>query len=218
MATKVKLELNRKNAEDKVTLAEDIVTAMTGNANFTTPAPTLASITTLAYNVDQKINAIAALESQLQTVRGQLDAAVDLLDAGLTNLGNYVETTANNSATSTNPASAIIESAGMEVAGAPTPVGPMPKVTGLSGTAGDEDGEVDLLWNPVKRGLAAYVVQMTSDPAASTGWTNITHATPKKSKGSFTGLPSATKQWFRVAALGTAGQGPYSDPVQVTVP
>ena len=106
----------------------------------------------------------------------------------------------------------------MNVAGASTPVGPMPKVTGLNGAQGDEIGEVDLNWNSILQGNPTFVVQKTADPAASTGWENLINSTPRRSKCSIPGLPSATKLWFRVAAIGTDGQGPWSDPVQVTVP
>jgi hypothetical protein len=219
MAVKVKLQLKDKNPDDLKQFGNDIVDAMTGNANFATPVPTLTSVDTLVQNLETKINARTARESDLQVATQQMNAAADLLAAALTNLGTYVETTANNTGTAANPAAAIVESAGMDVAGSSTtPVGPMPKVTGLSGTAGDENGEVDLHWDPVRRGLAAYVIQMTNDPAALTGWTILPNSAPKKSKSSQQGLTSATRVWFRVAAQGTAGQGPFSDPVQVTVP
>ena|GEM_PF-7025937 len=35
----------------------------------------------------------------------------------------------------------------------------MPKVELLAATQDDEDGEVDLQWNPVKRGLKNYVIK-----------------------------------------------------------
>jgi hypothetical protein len=37
-------------------------------------------------------------------------------------------------------------------------------------------------------------------------------ATATKSKATVTGLTSGTRYWFRVAAIGSAGQGPWSDP------
>ena len=45
--TKIKLDLNHLNPLETVQLATTIKTAMTGNANFVTPVPTLASLATL---------------------------------------------------------------------------------------------------------------------------------------------------------------------------
>ena len=132
--------------------------------------------------------------------------------------GGYVEGIANANDNPVPVATAIALSAAMGVVSPRTPVGPMPKVTGLSGTQGDEPGEVDLHWHSILRGLAGYVAQHTSDPAAATGWLTLLLQKPKQSKASIGGFPSGTKVWFRVAAQGTDGVGPWSDPVQVTIP
>ena len=54
---KVKLDLRSLNPDGLVTLANTIKTAMTGNANFATPNPTLASVTTLKTAAATKIAA-----------------------------------------------------------------------------------------------------------------------------------------------------------------
>ena len=48
---KVKLGLKGKSIQQKLTTGQNIITAMTGNANFPTPNPTLASLTTLRTNL-----------------------------------------------------------------------------------------------------------------------------------------------------------------------
>jgi hypothetical protein len=77
-------------------------------------------------------------------------------------------------------------------------------------------GEVDLQWNPIRRGLKSYIIEKTTDAGAATGWTHAGIST--KSKTSISGLTSGTRYWFRVAAVGTAGQGPWSDPATKTAP
>jgi hypothetical protein len=218
MSVKVKLQLNRKSVEDKLALGNGVAAAMTGNANFPTPAPALTVITGLTASIQAKLDERAALDTQRQALTTQINAEEDQLDEALTAVGNYAENQANQLGSAGNPAAAILQGGGFEVAGTPSPIGPMPKVTGLSGTAGDEAGEVDLHWNPVRDGLKVYVAQTTSDPAASTGWNYIPLAKPGQSKASLPGFTSATRQWFRIAAQGSAGQGPWSDPVQVTIP
>ena len=102
----------------------------------------------------------------------------------------------------------------MAVAG--TPVGPMPKVEGLTATQGDTPGEIDAHWNPVRRGLGSYTVQITTDPAGLTGWT--VYGPASKNKSAITGLVSGTRYWIRVCANGAAGPGHWSDPTTKTAP
>jgi len=54
---KVKLGLRNLSPDEVVDLANTIKTAMTGNANFTTPNPSLASLTTLITTTQTKIAA-----------------------------------------------------------------------------------------------------------------------------------------------------------------
>jgi hypothetical protein len=219
MTVKAKLNLSKLNAEETRDKANAVVAAMTGAAaNFPTPSPALTVITTATATLNTLILAGEALKSELQENTQLVNNAMEIVKTHLRAEIGYVEGVANAPGNTPAVAKAIVESAAMDVAGGGSPVGPMPKVTGLSGTQGDEPGEVDLQWNPTKDGLKAYIGQTTTDPAATTGWTYIPLAEPGKSKASITGLPSATKQWFRIAAQGAAGQGPWSDPVQVTIP
>jgi hypothetical protein len=55
-----------------------------------------------------------------------------------------------------------------------------------------------------------------SPPAGQTGWRHAFVVT--KSSASVPGLVSGKRHWFRVAALGAAGQGPWSDPATKTAP
>ncbi len=113
-------------------------------------------------------------------------------------------------------AAAIIEEAGMSVAGEVPPIGPMPKVDGLSATQGDSEGEVDLHWNPVKRGLQNYLTEVTDDPTGQTGWRFA--ANSRKSSVAVTGLTSGKRYWFRVTAECASGSGPASEPQTKVAP
>jgi hypothetical protein len=70
--------------------------------------------------------------------------------------------------------------------------------------------------NPIKRGLKSYIGEQTEDPAGQTGWTHAFVVT--KSSASVPGLISGKRYWFRVTALGAAGQGPWSDPATKVAP
>ena len=104
---------------------------------------------------------------------------------------------------------AKIESAGYSVKAAPAPVGQLAAPAHLSATMGDLEGECDLVWNPV-RGAASYFIQAAD--AGAGPWSAANNTTPTKSKATVGGYAGGSRHWFRVAALGTAGQGPWSDP------
>ena len=154
------------------------------------------------------------LTLQIRTARDKCESDLNL-DAA------YVEQVINTlvpPATAIDPvvAATKAQSAGMDVVGAPTPVGPMPKVEGLKATQGDADGSIDLQWGPIKRGLKNYIIEMTADPTGQTGWHMV--ATPTKSSHTMAGLVSGTRHWFRVSANGAAGPGPASDPTTKVAP
>jgi len=88
------------------------------------------------------------------------------------------------------------------------PVGRPAMLTNLSASAGTLPGTALLHWS-AEHGSHSYIVQQTTTPTDEASWKAAGTAT----KSSFTvpGLTSGTKYFFRVAALGTAGQGAFSD-------
>ena len=62
----------------------------------------------------------------------------------------------------------------------------------------------------------AYEVQTSVDPITGTSFATVTTVT--KSKALLTGLTSGAKIWVRVRAIGTAGNGGWSDPAGTFVP
>ena len=65
------------------------------------------------------------------------------------------------------------------------------------------------------RGARAYLIERAPD-APALEWDVIGSSTKKEA--SLNSMVSGTKYWFRVAALGTAGQSAYSDPVPLFAP
>ncbi len=205
---KVKLELAILTVLEIIALARLIVTKMTGNANFTTPDPPLADLTTAAVDLQTaELEVEDAKRTLAEKVVIQNQAEQALKDL-LTNEGRYVDNKANGD-------KAIIESAGMKASDEPSPVGEMPKVENLSLTHGDNPGEVDAGWNSVKKKLN-YGLQYSLQPIATPDWKNA--GSPTKSKFTITSLPSGATVWVRVCANGTSGSGPFSDPATIVVP
>ena len=197
----VKLNVQSYTIPEKVQKMRQIVTAMTGNANFTTPDPALTAIADgadaleTAYNTAQAAREAAKQKTDLQ------DTANVAANALLTAEGNYVQSKSGGNGPK-------IQSAGMDIRADAAPVGDLPAPANVSASEGDHDGEIDLHWNRVK-GAKSYVVQYTTTPTNNASWVNGPVAT--KSKATVTGLNSATKYFLRVAGIGAAGQGAFSE-------
>ena len=180
----------------KIERSRFIVTSMTGNANFTTPSPTLATITANANNLE---TAHLASEGGGVDDTSNMHAKELVLDLSLKALAAYVEGIANS-----NPlnAEAIILSSGMDVK------------SGGGRTAKDfaavqtgNPGEVKL--STVSSPRATFVFQMTTDPNTATSWVTIGQSTRATMIQS--GLTSGTRYYFRVAMIDKNGQNPWSD-------
>ena len=203
---KVKLNLQKFSITELFEFARNIVTALTGNADFPTPDPPLADVSTAADNLETAYNnsQVARQDSQEKTtLMYDLREAITKI---VTRLGLYVENTSEGDV-------AKIQSAGMDVrdeAGASV-VPAVPE--GLSATAGDMEGEIDLQWEPVSN-AKSYAIQQSPDPPGT--WAQAAIST--KSKHSITNLTSGDKYWFRVAAVGAGGQSGWSDPATRIVP
>lgn len=176
-----------------------ILAEMTGNANFPTPDPTLASVTTLANEFEQAINDADAGGPYDKSVR---DSKKEELIDTMHNLGNYVLFIAKGDRL-------IAESSGFTIAKDPTPQPPIEKPDGLSLIDGVNAGELLLLFKRVL-GARSYLYQISLDPSDETKWVTM-HGTIRKNL--FTGLESGKKYYVRVIAVGTNSQVVYSDVV-----
>ena len=115
-----KLGISRLPLLARLQKVQDIITAMTGNANFATPNPPLA---TVQLQLTATLAAFTAFDNALAEARVKMDLRTDELDelmALLTQLVTYVDHTANG-----DPA--IINSSGMEVRASARPVGELPR-------------------------------------------------------------------------------------------
>ncbi|MFH1005388.1 MAG: fibronectin type III domain-containing protein [Bacteroidota bacterium] len=205
---KTKFNLQKISIPEKIEKARQIVTDMTGNSNFTNPLPTLAAVTAAINDLEISYNATQTIYDMTKTKTEQQNTKKVALNLMLTQLGNYVENASGGDV-------AKIKSSGMDVRRKRTLIGEISQVPNLSVTAGDKDGEIDLHWDKV-RGANSYIIQKSPDPLTATSFIYSDSST--KSSITITGLISGTKNWFRVAAIGASGQGPWSDPAVKIVP
>jgi hypothetical protein len=206
--SKIKLNLGSLNVEQKITLGNNIKTAMTANAVFPTPNPTLPNYGTAVTSLTTKNAAVVALQSQLGTALSDRDAAELNFDVLTRQLASYVDNIAVG-----DPVK--IQSAGMDVKATPAPIGVPNMPSNLSLTASDADGQLDVHWDRV-RGAKSYEIQTSPDPITLTSWQNRSSVT--KSAAILAGLTSGTKVWVHIRAIGASGPGAWSDPATKVVP
>src|SRR6266851_5514450 len=216
MAIKTKLDLGNLADQEVVDLASLVGASMGKNAaTFPSPNPPLANLASLGATMSGFMQNRADLLLQAQTLTIKTRDARNALEVALNTEAGYAEDVVKDMPD--DKAAAAITSIGLTIAATGgTPVGPMPKVDGLTVTQGDADGELDLSWNPVKRGLQNYLIELTDDPTGQTGWRFAMNS--RKSSAAATGLTSGKRYWFRVTAEGAAGPGPASDPATKVAP
>lgn len=197
---KPKLELKKKTDDVLQNFVDAILAAMTGNANYATPLPALADITTQQTAFKNALADQKAAKIALQQATSLKDNARDALETLITHLANYVEIASGGD-------EAKILSAGMQVRTPGAPVGPVAAPGDLSATAGDNEGEMDLGCDPVA-GASSYEWQFRLHQDG-TAWQTV--KTTTNSRTTMTGLTPGTLYAFRVRALGSAGPGPWSD-------
>lgn len=205
---KVKLELKKRTVAQKIDLAKTIVTKMTGNASYVTPNPALTLVTTAVTTLTTATAEVEVARKTLESKYSALATAEGALEGLLTQLGNYVENVSNGD-------EAKILSAGMDVRSSSSASTIPDKVASINATIGDNAGEIDLSWDKVL-GAASYVVETALSDMNPLEWKHMLVST--RSKAEVAALKTGASYHIRVAAVGAAGQGPWSDPVVKVAP
>lgn len=86
----------------------------------------------------------------------------------------------------------------------------LPPPISIYATTGDLNGEIDLVWEPVK-GASNYIIQYSPGTQKQSSWRYLDVVT--KSSHTLTNLKHGKNYKFRVAAVSSKGQGTWSKPV-----
>lgn len=199
---KVKLNSGTLTPDEKVVQGNTIKTAMTGNADFPTPNPSLAAFGTVINTLATKQANYLSLVEQTKAALEERNTAVTDYDASARQLATYAENVTNGDA-------AKLHRGGFETRNASQPIGPLGEVLGLVLKTGLHDGELKARWKPL-RGAKSYEVQISADPFGPTTWRSVEPS--PKSYCTLTGLTSGTKIWVRVRGIGKGPAGNWCDP------
>jgi hypothetical protein len=184
-----------------ITYAQSVVTAMTGNPSFPTPAPTLAEATTAINALQTAESAAIARTKGAVTARNDKQAALVAL---MQEMKAYIQKTAD---ADTDNSAAIIQSAGVSVK--KTAVR-KPRV--FTAEQGVVSGTAKLV-----AASAGHRASYEWEYSVDGGKTWAAALATLQAKTSVTGLtPGATVQ-FRYLAVTKAGQGDWSAPVSLIV-
>ena len=201
---KVKLELRNKTDNALRLFATEHKAAMVGNANFTTPSPAVPVFDAALTAYGAKLDAIAAAETALATLRAEKDTARAALETQLNGRANYVELTAAGD-------EAKIRSAGFEIRADGSATTSMDQPQNLIAAMAPNAGEITITCDAVPK-AKSYIIDVrdyteTGPPAE---WRLAKVAS--RSAATVTGLASGKKYAFRIRALGPNDlESPWSD-------
>ena len=182
-----------------VTKTGQIIASMTGNANYTKPAPTLAVVQTTATTFS---TALTAASDGGKTKTADKNAARSELLGLLQNLALYVQQTCNEDL-------AVLLSSGFDAQKEPHPAGVLPAPQNVTLTQSMLSGQLDFRGGAVVN-ASAYEGQMTAD-LNKDAWATVGVFTA--SRFSLDDVKPGTTYWARERAIGSAGPGAWSDAV-----
>ena len=206
---KIRRDWSRLNRAERVTFAQTVSTALTGNVPFAALNPTTAQLDALRTASASAEQAIKDADVNMGILRMTATTANDALMAGIERVALSAEGIGHG-------AEALLSTTGFNLVTAtgPGPSVDMTQVINFSLTAGDFDGQVDGHCDPVTaaRGYNVQICYDTAGPA----W--LDQADTPNTQFSIKNLTSGRRVWGRMRAFGTKGPGPWSDPATKIVP
>ena len=201
---KIKIDLKNKNDNILRVFATEHKAAMVGNANFTTPSPAVPVFDGALTAYGAKLDAIAAAETALATLRAEKDAARAALETQINGRANYVELTAAGD-------EAKIRSAGFEVRADGSATTSLEQPGNLIAAMAPNAGEISITCDAVDK-AKSYIIDVRdyTETGPPTEWRQAKVAS--RSAATVTGLGSGKKYAFRIRALGPNDlESPWSD-------
>lgn len=197
-----KLDLKSKDVPSKLALGAAHIAAMTGNTTYPTATrvpsdATVAAAQAALQTAAQEADAAETVWKQKNALR---NAAEDAWDTVITSRANHCESLTPGDV----PA---LTSTALPMRAAPVPAGPLGAPQNLRATAGDMEGQVDLMWDPLKGSSSNVIEQRAQGGAAAWSQAGIV----QQSRFTADGLTPGTLYEFRVHGVGKDGNGPWSD-------
>ncbi|MBL8001143.1 MAG: fibronectin type III domain-containing protein [Flavobacteriales bacterium] len=191
--------IHRLNANQLVEKSKFVVSRMTNNPAFPDPTPKLSDVTAAITALEEAITAAVDRGRTAIAIRRARQQDLKLL---MDQLGGHVASVAQGNALA-------ILSTGFGVKRMSSPSKELSAPTDLRADISAHHGRVDLRWAPVKKAVAYHVYMSATEPGPNAVWEQVAVSTKASTK--VVGLVSARTYWFRVAAIGSLGAGPFSE-------
>jgi len=195
------------SALGRVSLTRRVVSGLTGNPAFPAPTPSLGALSAAA-------DALQSAVVEAQSSRAQARAATarqENMQAALTKLlvrqAAYVQNASDCEA-------ATILTSGFGVRHRGSPAGSLPAPVGLTVNVNGSAGVMAFKWKRVK-GAKTYVLEIAKDGPEMSWEAVLTSGRPRARVASLT---SGARYWFRVAAVGAAGRGGWTEEMSKFAP
>lgn len=205
MQARVTNGFDRYSDANLETKTQFIITKMTGNSNFPTPAPTLLAMEAALTAFTEAAMAAKAGDKVAIIDRDQKrEVLINLLHE----LSLYVMYIAKGD-------KLILTSSGFDVSKEREPAPPITKPTGLEvSTDKLNAGQALVKFNRVPRSRS-YLYEYTLDPQLSeSSWASLSET---RSKKVISGLESNKRYYFRITAIGTGNQQMNSDVISKVI-
>ncbi len=199
--SKVRVGIKDRPIPVKIAMLRQRVKDLTDNPSFPTPTPPLSQLLETADALETAYHAALDARETAKVKTVIQDKTSAAADAIYTRLSQYVDAASAGDA-------AKIMSAGFSLRSGNTPLGTLPCPAQLQAKPGNHTGTIDLSWQKI-RGARAYTVERATDAGGELIWQSAANVT--KPKASVNTMTPGKKYWFRVASVGAAGQGPWSD-------
>jgi hypothetical protein len=168
----------------------------------------LTALATAAAALETAYNSAQAARANAKEQTSIMNKKVNALETLVMQEASYVQSVSGGD-------KATIESAGFGVRSEATRIGQLEAPSHVKIVPGQTDGTVNISWQKV-RGAKAYNIERAMDSSHGLDWTAALASS--KTRAVVNSMNSGHRYWFRVAAVGAAGQGPWSDPISKIAP
>lgn len=187
---------------DKIGKGQQIITLSTGNPNVPGNTAALTAFSNLQADLVSANEAHSNAQRNLDELMSARNAALAAWSNGMVALAAFTQSVTQGDETKILSTGFDVRRAGTPM---PPPAAPGPLTVKLNGSP----GVTKLNW-PSMPDAKSYLVEQSPDPMTDASWNQVD--TPTKASCELEGAEPGRLYWYRVAAMNSAGVGPWSGP------
>lgn len=209
----IKLATSNVKPAELISTATNLIAL---NAPAAPAVPPIPNMATPVADLQTKLTAADTANNKYEAAKAALPGLLAVRDTTAAALGDELNLFGKSAVAFAKGDGALLQLAGFTLAASthsPTPGVSQPLNVILNG--GTMPGSLDAKCNPDPNAKTYEWQTTTGDPVTGT---YVTFKATTAAKVTITGLTSGQRVWVRVRAIGTHGEGPWSDPAMKIVP